>query len=56
MGKKEVPDRRYTDEFKVEAVRLGESIGINRAAKRSLTRTDAGTPPRAVISEETLIV
>ena len=28
MGKKElVANRRYTDEFKVEAVRLGESIG-----------------------------
>ena len=28
MGKKElVGNRQYTDEFKVEAVRLGESIG-----------------------------
>ena len=34
MGKKEVPDRHYTDEFKVEAVRLAESIGSNPAAKR----------------------
>jgi transposase len=35
MGKKEwVANRRYTDEFKVEAVRLGESIGGNQAAKR----------------------
>jgi transposase len=35
MGKKElVGNRRYTDEFKVEAVRLGESIGGNQAAKR----------------------
>ena len=35
MGKKElVPNRQYTDEFKVEAVRLGESIGGNQAAKR----------------------
>jgi transposase len=35
MGKKEmVPNRQYTDEFKVEAVRLGESIGNSRAAKR----------------------
>ncbi len=35
MGKKEsVPNRQYTDEFKVEAVRLGESIGGTRAAKR----------------------
>ena len=34
MGKKEVADRRYSDEFKVEAVRLAESIGGNQAAKR----------------------
>ena len=34
MGKKEAPDRHYTDEFKIEAVRLGESIGTNPAAKR----------------------
>ena len=35
MGKKEsVPNRQYTDEFKVEAVRLGESLGGTRAAKR----------------------
>ena len=35
MGKKEsVPNRQYTDEFKVEAVRLGESIGGNKAAVR----------------------
>jgi transposase len=35
MGKKElVANRQYTDEFKVEAVKLGESIGGNHAAKR----------------------
>ena len=35
MGKKElIANRQYTDEFKVEAVRLGESIGGNQAAKR----------------------
>jgi hypothetical protein len=35
MGKKQqVPSRQYTDEFKVEAMRLGESIGGNQAAKR----------------------
>lgn len=41
MGKKEsVPNRRYTDEFKVEAVRLAESIGGNAAAKRlGITRS-----------------
>src|ERR1700704_6543077 len=32
--KKLVPKRQYTDEFKVEAVRLGESLGGNQAAKR----------------------
>lgn len=35
MGKKEsVPNRRYTDEFKTEAVRLAQSTGGNAAAKR----------------------
>ena len=35
MGKKEsVPNRRYTEEFKTEAVRLAQSIGGNAAAKR----------------------
>jgi transposase len=35
MGKKElIGNRQYTDEFKVEAVRLGESMGGNQAAKR----------------------
>jgi transposase len=35
MGRREsIKNRQYTDEFKVEAVRLGESIGVNQAAKR----------------------
>ena len=35
MSKKElVVNRQYTDEFKVEAVRLSESIGGTQAAKR----------------------
>ena len=35
MSKREsVPNRQYTDEFKVEAVRIAESIGGNQAAKR----------------------
>ena len=35
MGKKEaVPNRRYTEEFKTEAVRLALSMGGNAAAKR----------------------
>jgi transposase len=35
MGKKEaVPNRRYTEEFKTEAVRLALSTGGNGAAKR----------------------
>lgn len=35
MSKKElVANRQYPDEFKIEAVRLGESIGGNKAAKR----------------------
>ena len=35
MSKKElIGNRQYTQEFKLEAVRLGESVGGNRAAKR----------------------
>jgi transposase len=35
MGKQKcVPNQQYTDEFKVEAVRLAESIGGNQAARR----------------------
>ena len=35
MGKKEtVPNRRYTEEFKTEAVRLALSMSGNAAAKR----------------------
>lgn len=35
MGKRaSVPNRQYTDEFKLEAVRLAESIGGNQAAHR----------------------
>jgi transposase len=42
MGKKEVvPNRQYANEFKVEAVRLAESVGGNEAAKR------LGIPTRA---------
>ena len=35
MSKKTpVPNRQYTREFKVEAVRLAESVGGNEASKR----------------------
>lgn len=34
MARETVPNRRYTDEFKLEALRLAESVGINQAAKR----------------------
>ena len=34
MSKNGTVPSRYTDEFRVEAVRLGESIGGNQAAKR----------------------
>lgn len=35
MGKKEeVPNRQYTLEFKLEAVRLAQSMGGNQAVKR----------------------
>lgn len=32
--KEEVPSRQYTLEFKLEAVRLAQSVGGNQAAKR----------------------
>jgi transposase-like protein len=34
MSEKLVPKRQYTDEFKVEAIRLAESVGQNEAARR----------------------
>lgn len=36
MGHKKVgvPSRRYTNEFKVEAVRLGQSVGYSEASRR----------------------
>ena len=34
MAKGTVPNRRYTDEFKLEALRLADTVGINQAAKR----------------------
>ncbi len=42
MSKKEaVPNRQYTDEFKVEAVRLGESIGATRQPSDWIFRSRA---------------
>ena len=34
MAKETVPNLRYTDEFKLEALQLAESVGIDQAAKR----------------------
>ena len=34
MAKETVPNRRYTDEYKQEALRLAKSVGINQAAQR----------------------
>lgn len=36
MGKRKLdgPKRQYTDEFKVEAVRLGEAVGVLEASRR----------------------
>jgi len=36
MGHREVgvPSRRYTNEFKVEAVKLGLSVGVSEASRR----------------------
>ena len=34
MSERSVPKRQYTDEFKIEAVRLAESVGQHEAARR----------------------
>ncbi|WP_420920937.1 transposase [Burkholderia gladioli] len=34
MSEKSVPKRQYTDEFKIEAVRLAESVGQHEASRR----------------------
>lgn len=34
MSEKLVPQRQYTDEFKVEAIRLAESVGQHEAGRR----------------------
>jgi transposase len=34
MRDSKVPKRRYTDEFKAEAIRLGQSVGQHEAARR----------------------
>lgn len=55
MRDKKLPKRQYTDEFKIEAIRLAESVGGHQAARRlgvpvatlgnwSRRRRAAGTP------------
>jgi transposase len=34
MSEKNVPNRRYTEEFRMEAARLANSVGHNEAARR----------------------
>lgn len=34
MSEKSVPKRQYTNEFKVEAIRLAETVGQHEAARR----------------------
>jgi len=34
MQDRTVPKRQYTDEFKIEAARLAESVGAHEAARR----------------------
>jgi transposase-like protein len=60
MGHKKagVPGRRYTKEFKIEAVRLGQSVGYSEASRRlgmpesSLFNCyDASWPPRKWITK-----
>ena len=62
MGKREaVPNRQYTEEFRIEAVRLALSVGGNAAAKRLgiprstmsnwVRRSRAGTPLEGAAAE-----
>jgi transposase len=46
MAKETVPNRRYTDEFRLEALRLAESVGINQAAKPSSSLGNWARPKR----------
>ena len=59
MRDSKLPKRQYTDEFKVEAVRLAESVGGHEAARRlgvpvsslsnwSRRRRPAGSPPLGI--------
>ena len=34
MSRAKMPHRRYTDEFRVEAVRLAQEVGVTEAARR----------------------
>jgi transposase len=34
MSRARMPHRRYTDEFRVEAVRLAQEVGVTEAARR----------------------
>ena len=34
MSRSKMPHRRYTDEFKTEAVKLAQEIGVTEAARR----------------------
>jgi len=34
MSRSKMPHRRYTDEFKTEAVKLAQEVGVTEAARR----------------------
>ncbi len=34
MSRSRMPHRRYTDEFRIEAVRLAQEVGVTEAARR----------------------
>ena len=34
MSRAKMPHRRYTDEFRIEAVRLAQEVGVTEAARR----------------------
>jgi transposase len=62
MGNKgPVRYRQYTDEFRIEAIRLGESVGVSAAAKRLgipdgnlrnwINRSRAGKPKTSEVAK-----
>jgi transposase-like protein len=53
MSEKNVPNRRYTEEFREEAARLANSVGHNEAARRLGGRRQSASP--AVLPQERML-